>query len=170
MRPELTELEEYYHPYLALAQGNDAIEVLENNLEEVVSFYESLSEEQGDYAYQEGKWTVKDVLQHSIDTERIFTCRALSFARGETQSLPGFDQGEFAIHAHAISRSIHDLLEEFSAVRESTIQLYYSFTPEMLARKGVGGNNQVTVNGYAFIIAGHYNHHIQVVKEKYLKQ
>jgi hypothetical protein len=169
MRPDLAKQEEYYHQYIALTSEEDPTEALEANLNHVSSFYRDLTEEQGDFAYEAGKWTIKNVFQHCIDTERVFSYRALCFARGELQSLPGFDHDEFAKNAKTENRSLRDMLEEFDAVRGATIQLYYSFTPEELSKAGIGGNNRKTVNGLAYIIAGHYNHHINIIKERYLK-
>lgn len=121
----------------------------------------------GDKVYAPGKWTVKDVIQHVIDTERIFAYRALRFARNDKTLLPGFEQNDYAVIAEATHRELKDLLEEYIAVRTATIQLFKSFTHEMLMREGQTASGTVTVSGIGFAIVGHTKHHMGVLKEKY---
>lgn len=121
----------------------------------------------GDKIYAPGKWTVKDIIQHLIDTERIFAYRVLRFARNDKTLLPGFEQNDYAINAEATRRELNDLLEEYIAVRDTTIQLFKSFTNEMLIREGQTASGTITVAGIGFAIAGHTKHHMEVLKEKY---
>ncbi len=120
-----------------------------------------------DQVYAPGKWTIADILQHIIDTERIFAYRALRIARKDQTPLPGFDENEYALYAHATDRSIEELLEEFSVVRSSTCQLFYSFRPEDLQRQGIGSGNPISVIGLGYTIIGHVIHHMEVIKKRY---
>lgn len=121
----------------------------------------------GDKVYAPGKWTAKDIIQHLIDTERIFAYRALRFARNDKTLLPGFEQNDYAVTAEASHRELKDLLEEYFAVRGTTIQLFKSFTDEMLMREGQTASGNVLVAGIGFAIAGHTKHHLEVLREKY---
>lgn len=120
-----------------------------------------------DRVYASGKWTVKDILQHMIDTERVFAYRALHFARNDKTELPGMDQEIFAAHTQASQREVEDLLHEFSVVRESTILLFRSFDDEMLLRAGVCYGKRTTVLALGFTIVGHALHHMRILKERY---
>jgi len=117
--------------------------------------------------YAPGKWTVRDVLQHIIDCERVFAYRALRFARNDNAILHPFNENEYAVKANAIQRNMDDLLEEFYSVRASTVAMYKSFNNEMLLREGQVGNNTISVLAIGFAIAGHMNHHMAILKEKY---
>jgi uncharacterized damage-inducible protein DinB len=138
------------------------------NLALTADFIKSLSQEQLAYRYAEGKWTIKEILAHIIDDERIFAYRALRFARGDQTELPGFDQDEFASHSGANERSVDDLLAEFAAVRLATIALFNSFTDEALLRSGVASGNVMSVRAAAYHIAGHEMRHLNIIKERYL--
>jgi len=120
-----------------------------------------------DQIYAPGKWTIADILQHIIDTERIFAYRALRIARKDQTPLPGFDENEYALHAHATDRTIDELLYEFSVVRRSTCQLFDSFRPEDLLRQGIGSGNPISVIGLGYTIIGHGIHHMEVIKQRY---
>jgi len=121
----------------------------------------------GDKIYAPGKWTVKDIVQHLIDAERIFAYRSLRFARNDKTLLPGFEQNDYAVTAEASHRKLDDLLEEYYAVRDTTIRLFKSFTDEMLLREGQTASGNITAAGIGFAIAGHTKHHIEVLKERY---
>ncbi len=120
-----------------------------------------------DSVYAPGKWTVKDIVQHIIDNERIFCYRALRFARNDTTRLPGYDEQLFGRTALGFQRSIDDLLDEFSAVRRASIALFKSFTGEMLMCRGICYDKDISVGGIGFLIAGHPIHHLNVLKERY---
>jgi uncharacterized damage-inducible protein DinB len=127
-----------------------------------------LPEEKGNFVYATGKWTLKELIQHIVDTERIFCYRALSFARNDNTELPGFDQDIFIDFCNANSRDYYDLLDEMQTLRKSTIQLFESFTDEALLRKGVASNNKISVRALGYLFSGHQMHHLNVVKERYL--
>lgn len=121
----------------------------------------------GDKVYAPGKWTVRDIMQHLIDCERIFAYRALRFARNDKTQLTGFEENDYAVTAQASRRSLDEILEEFFTVRQTTIQLFKSFTDEMLMREGQMPSGSITVLGIGFAIAGHNKHHMGVLKERY---
>lgn len=130
-------------------------------------FLESISEEKSLYAYAPGKWTLREALQHMIDTERIFSYRALCFARNEKTPLPGFDENEYAANANANERTWKDLSNEFLIVRQSTKLMYQNFNEEMLTRIGTTNNNLATAGSIGFTILGHVYHHIKITAERY---
>ena len=121
-----------------------------------------------DYRYAEGKWTIKDILQHLVDAERVFAYRALCFARNDKTELPGFEEDDYVIEANANKRSIQDLLTELLIVRQSSLALFKSFNDEQLMRIGTASNNPMSVRALGFIIIGHQNHHQRVFEERYL--
>ena len=127
-----------------------------------------INEAKSTYAYAPGKWTLKEMLQHLIDAERVFTYRALCFARKESQTLPSFDENEYAGNSFANNRSWENLSEEFMAVRQATILLFESFSPEMLSNTGKAGSNELSAEQIGFITVGHFNHHYKIIKERYL--
>lgn len=121
-----------------------------------------------DFAYAPGKWTLKEVFQHVIDTERILAYRALCFARKESQSLPGFDENSYAAVSKAAKRQWKDLSEEFGLVRKASICLFRSFDSEQMEAGGVANGSPLYVAGLGFILAGHCQHHLNIIKERYL--
>ena len=121
-----------------------------------------------DYSYAEGKWTIKEIIQHIIDTERIFAYRALRISRNDKTPLPGFDENDYVDNTNAKRRGIQDLLSEFSAVRHSNLLMYKSFSDEQLRRIGIASNNEVSVRALGFLILGHLKHHQKVFQERYL--
>ena len=127
-----------------------------------------MSEEKEDYRYAEGKWTIKELMQHIIDTERIFNYRALRFARNDELALQGFEQDDYNDVAQANSRDFKSILNEFNALRISTIMMYQSFTDEMLKRIGTASNSPMSVRALGYLSAGHTGHHIRVFQERYL--
>ncbi|EDP69736.1 hypothetical protein FBALC1_09402 [Flavobacteriales bacterium ALC-1] len=162
------EYNSYYTSYIDNASGLNIIEGLKQNLESVVAFYSNLPQEKHDYAYAEGKWSVKDVLLHIIDTERIFTYRALRIARYDKTPLAGYEQDDYAITAKASSRSLASIIEEYIAVRQASIALYTSFDVAALEAIGEASGFPISVRAIGYILTGHENHHNQVVKERYL--
>lgn len=141
---------------------------LQENLNTTKEFIRSLPEEKLLHRYAEGKWTIKEVLVHIIDDERIYAYRALSFARNDATELPGFEQDDYARNSRANERSIDDILDEFVAVRDSTIALFNGLDEEALGRGGVANGNFVTVRALTYHIAGHEMHHVNLIKERYL--
>ncbi len=136
---------------------------------ETEKLFQSIDEEKSKHKYSEGKWTIKEVLQHLIDAERVFAYRALAFARQDINTLPSFDENEYASNSNANDRSWQDLISEFSSVRQSTKYLYNSFSSKALETIGKASNYTIGVNTLGFVIIGHVNHHLTIIKERYLK-
>jgi len=167
-RSNIEPMPQFFDRYINQVDDEDIIEALEKLLPEKIAKDEiTLLDELGDKRYAEGKWTVKDILQHIIDNERIQSYRALRFARDDKNSLPGYDEKLYGLMANASHRTVSDLLKELQAVRESTIDLFKSFNQEMLQRKGICYNVTISVLALGFVIAGHHIHHFKVIKEKY---
>jgi len=143
---------------------------LQNQLPEIKEFLSGITEQQSVYAYAEGKWTIKEVLQHMIDTERIFAYRALCFARKEAASLPGFEENDYAANSGAKVRSWKSLAEEMVLLRDTTIRLFESFPAGAFEQSGIANQKPITVLAIGFIIPGHFTHHRNVIKERYLQQ
>lgn len=158
----------YQQRYIDAAEGESPVEVIANHSTSFIVFVNSIPEEKADYSYANGKWTVKQLLQHIIDTERIFTYRALCISRGESLPLPGFDENSYADKAPATQRTLASLKEEFAFVRQATDILIRSFTEDQLSRKGVASNYVISVNALCFIIFGHIIHHKKILLERYL--
>jgi len=161
-----------YAPYAAgyvnlVPDGADVLQVLAANQASTYKLFHNLTEEQAMHAYAEGKWTLKEVLGHMIDTERVFSFRAFVFSR-EDISLPGFDQETYVLSTDFNSRSIQSLADEFKAVREATLFLYRSFSEEQLGRSGVASGALVKVAALLFLTAGHELYHLDIIKERYL--
>jgi len=158
----------FFSTYTNKVQEDDVAAAFKNQQELVETFFDSIPKDKEDFAYAPGKWTLKEMLQHIIDTERIFAYRALCIARHEKQSLPGFDENEYASNSHAATRRWESLVAELKLVRKSTEILFDSFSPETLQQSGVSNNNPVSVNALGFITVGHLYHHIEVIRERYL--
>ena len=159
----------YQSAYVTLVDDAWSLsEELEVSVHNFIHFVREIPMDKFDYRYAEGKWTIKDIIQHVIDSERIFAYRALRFARKDSTPLPGFEENDYGNYAHADSRSIQDLLTEFSMVRHANIAMFKSFTEEDLLRKGTASGYTVSVRALGFLIIGHQNHHIKIFKERYL--
>jgi uncharacterized damage-inducible protein DinB len=167
MRPKQGDYNIYYDRYINLID-DDVINVLKTQIQASLELLKQINEEKGNYSYEEGKWTIKELLGHVIDTERIFTYRALSFARNEKQSLPGFEQDEYVANGNFSSRSLEEMINEFKLVRVANIILFESFDAKILNRRGIASENEITVLALIFIIAGHEKHHMKILKERYL--
>ena len=165
-RPEPGEYAPYAVDDIAFVPGDDAIEALRACARETVALFGALPEER--IVYAEGKWTLKEVLGHLIDDERIFAYRALCVARADTRPLAGFDEKEYVAATAFESRTFANLLREYTLVRESTIAFCESLTPEEWLRRGTVNGYEASVRGLAFHIAGHELHHLRVVRERYL--
>ncbi|MCX7549491.1 DinB family protein [Xanthomarina sp. F2636L] len=163
-----TEYALFYSNYIKLAGEEDLISGLSTSFRDALLFFKSIPEHKLDYRYQEGKWTIKDILQHLIDSERIFAYRALRFSRQDQTSLPGFEENDYVVHANANHRDWEDLLKEYQSVRETTLCLFKSMSREMLMLNGVASNSNVSVRAIGFMTIGHEKHHCQVIKSRYL--
>lgn len=158
----------YFSKYINLVDADSVTEAIEKYSDAIINFFRNIPAEKIDYRYAEGKWSIKEMLQHIIDTERIFAYRALRIARHDKTPLPGFDEGSYAAAANASARSWQSLLQEFEAERKSTDLLLQSFTHDQLQQSGTTNEHTNTVIAISFIVYGHLLHHINIVKERYL--
>ncbi|MDG5491949.1 DinB family protein [Psychroserpens sp. SPM9] len=158
----------YYQQYIQKSGDVTLTEGLKNNGDLTIAFLESIPEEKLEYRYAEGKWTIKEIIQHLIDTERVFTYRALCIARGDKTLFPGYDQDEYAANSEANKRSMFSLMNEYKAVRLASIIMFESFSEAMLKRIGVASNSNLSPRAVAFIVIGHENHHCEIINERYL--
>ncbi|MFA9189438.1 DinB family protein [Flavobacterium magnesitis] len=154
--------------YIKAAGDENLYEDLEISLHDFIRFVQDIPMDKFDYRYAEGKWTIKEIIQHIIDTERIFSYRALRISRNDKTPLPGFEENDYALNTNANDRHLQSLLTELSIVRQSTLALFKSFSEEQLKRIGIASNNEISVRAIGFIIIGHQKHHQKVYKERYL--
>lgn len=169
MRPEPGDYAPYYENYIRLIEGNDILKILNEQSKRTQDVLNSFSEHKGNYRYADGKWTVKEVVGHLLDTERVFAYRALCIARGEKKSLPGFDQDDYVKEGNFNGRELFELNYDFRLLRESNILMFRSFTPEMMKKRGYANDTSVTVLAILFMIAGHEKHHMNFLRDKYMK-
>lgn len=167
-KPIAADYPEYFGKYISQVSEEDLYEALKIQFPKIESFLHSIDEEKANFAYAPGKWTLKELLQHVIDAERIFDYRALCFARKEAINLPSFDENLYAENSSAEERSWKSLSNEFINLRISTQDLFKSFSDEMLQLKGSANNNTISVLSIGYTLIGHVYHHIKVVQEKYL--
>ena len=164
---DLSRVPEYYYRYIRLAMHQDLPQAFAEHQAEAAAILQPLTEEQWQYRYAEGKWSVKEMVQHLIDGERIFCYRALCFARKDNTPLPGFDENEYADASEADRRSGAGLIEELMTVQKSSAQLFASFSEEALEQSGLANNKSVYVRAIGYILVGHTRHHLNVLKERY---
>lgn len=167
IRPKEKDYAPFYAGYVKNVK-DDVIKHLEELLHSTNKLLINIPEDKTDYRYAEGKWSIKEVVGHLIDNERVMSYRALAISRNEKQSLPGFDEKDYIAESNYASGNFHDIAEEFRLLREANLLLFKSFTSEMLERRGIANNTEVTVKAILFIIAGHEIHHLNILKERYL--
>jgi hypothetical protein len=167
-RPGTNEYAPYYEKYVTLVPDGDIAETLARQIDESVAAYRAVSEEQSRFRYAPDKWTIKQVLGHVSDTERVFAYRAFAFSRGEAQPLPGFEQDEYVARADSDERTWASLIDELKSVRAASVTLFRSLSDDALQRQGTASNNPVSVRALGFMIAGHERHHLSILKAKYL--
>ena len=165
---DLSQVPSFYHAYINNVQSSDLASALREERNTLIEILRGIDELKWDYRYAEGKWSIKEMVQHLIDSERIFGYRALCIARGEKASLPGFDENEYAQNSDSDRRKGADLLKELILVHEGTTLLFQSFTPQMLQLKGTANGKSIYVEAIGFIAIGHSLHHLKVLKERYL--
>jgi hypothetical protein len=168
VRPPANEHHPYYGKYIALVPESDGIAALENQLADMTPLLEGLSEAQGSLRYAPGKWSVKQVVQHVLDAERVFAYRALRFARADRTPVPGFDENTYAETAGADGRTLRSLADELALVRRANVEMFRGLEPVAWTRLGIANENEVSVRALAFIIAGHARHHVGLLRERYL--
>ena len=163
-RPDSTEYAEFYKNYIALVPDGPIVPFLSKQLESYRELLAGVSDGAAGAPPAPGKWSIKQVLGHICDAERVITYRALRFARGDAGELRGFEQDDYVREAHSDSRSMDDLLTEFESIRKATVALFGSMPSEVGTRSGVANGNPVTVRALAYIVAGHAQHHFEVLK------
>jgi uncharacterized damage-inducible protein DinB len=168
-KPQPGEYAPWSERYIAKVPNGPILEILEYLRDSTYNFFSRMTAEQADFAYAEGKWTIKEMLAHIIDTERIFAFRAFCFSRGEQQPLPGFDQDDYMRHANIEFRTIQDLANEFKAVRESSLYIFNSLSDEQAMLIGTASNHPMSVRALVYMTAGHELHHLDILKERYIK-
>lgn len=159
---------EYNNGYINAVKEDNLQEALTKNTRQFRKLLKNMPHKKINYAYAEGKWTIKEMLQHIIDAERVFVYRALSFARKDASPLPGFDENTWAITSKAPKRSWNNLLDEFKSLRAATEHFFASLDDEQLQNTGLANNNTISVAGIGFVCAGHVAHHINIINERYL--
>ena len=167
-RPQTTEAADYYFKYIDLITSDEIVPALQSQMGEMLQFLSGISEEQSLHSYAPGKWTIRELLNHVNDGERVFSARAFWFARGFTDALPSFEQDIAVQMAQANNTSWAELVDEFKNVRLATISFFKSLPEEGWERTGVASDNPVSVRALAYIMAGHVAHHMGVLREKYL--
>ncbi len=166
-RPESHEYQGYFERYIAYVGDEDILAVMADQIDEVARVFGSLSTEKQHFRYAADKWTVLEVLGHMLDSERVFGFRALSFARGEQASLPGFDEQAYMLHANHNDTALEQLLEEFVYTRKSHVLMFDHLKPDAWLRVGTANNNAISVRALAFIMVGHIRHHLTILNERY---
>ncbi len=166
-RPSDHECDPYYTTYIEQVEGDDFLKVLIRSKDKTSKLLETIEPGRWDHRYAPGKWTVKELLIHMIDTERIFAYRALRIARNDKTPMAGFDQDEYVPTSGATDRSPASIINEYLAVRGATIELFKNFTDEMYARSGTASDRPFTPLALGFITAGHEIHHLRLLSEKY---
>jgi uncharacterized damage-inducible protein DinB len=167
-KPQIDQVPPFYRGYIENVKDLDVLDALKSSNENALKAIRSISEQKGEFRYAEGKWSIKEVLNHMQDAERIFAYRALRFARNDKTPLHGFEENDYAPKANAHARTVKQLADELAHLRMSTIDLYSSFDEEMLNREGVANNNKMSVLNLGYIIAGHETHHLNILRERYL--
>lgn len=167
-RPGSSEYGPYFGEYIARVPDGDVLELLRRQLNETAAMLGKLGDRDADYRYADGKWSIKEVVGHVADAERIMVYRALCFARGDTVHLPGFEENEYVARAKFSGRLLSDLLAEFRAVRAATVAFFSGLDTEELARRGTANDNPYSVRAVAYIVAGHERHHAAILAERYL--
>ncbi len=162
---------QFFDRYINLVDDIDLLDALEAHAPEAVFSNVEMLEALGDQVYAPGKWTINDIVQHCIDTERIMSYRALRFARNDQTALPGFAENSYAQNTLADRRNLEDLLDEYEIVRKATLALFSNFDREMLMRSGIGGHlskTPISVAALGFMVVGHAIHHQNIISERYL--
>lgn len=166
--PGLGEAPDYYERYIGIVKSGDAYAFMQKQLTTIPAYIKSLPEPKSEFRYAPGKWTVKELIFHITDCERVFGYRALTFARGESITLPGFNQDIWTQNIDFSKYTLADLAEEFEIVRKGTLLVYKNLSEEALSRKGIANKNEVSVRAIAYITAGHAEHHLNILRERYI--
>jgi hypothetical protein len=168
-RPQPGEYAPYFDRYVSLVQGNDILSTLDDQHRQMVLLLSGRTEADGDIRYAPDKWTVKEVLGHICDAERVFAYRVLRISRNDPTPMEGFNENDYVRNAPFARRPLSDLIEDYIAVRRATVSLFRNLDETAWTRRGIANNNEVTVRALAYIIAGHELHHRRMLEEKYLE-
>ncbi len=168
MKPDLNTVPEFYRGYIECTDDTSLMEQFNQSTRQISLIMDSINEETAAYSYLEGKWSLKEIFLHIIDSERIFSYRALCLSRGEKQKLPSFNQDEYVIRSEASLRDVKSLKREFLSVRESTILMFSSFSKKQWQSKGIIGSHELTINILGHIIVGHLIHHVKIIESRYI--
>jgi hypothetical protein len=168
-RPEPGEYAPYYHRYISLVPGPDILGAFDEQRRQTLLLLSGRTDEDGNFRYAPDKWSLKEVLGHLNDTERIFAYRALRIARNDPTPIEGFEQDDYVRNGPFARRPLEDLIEDYIAVRRSTVSLFRNLDEAAWTRRGTANKNEITVRALAYIIAGHELHHRRMMEEKYLK-
>ena len=168
-RPDASEYAPNYGTYVSKVPEGNLVTILEDQRRETQDLLAAIPEGRALHRYAPGKWSIKEVVGHVTDAERVFSYRALRFARGDETPLSGFDEKAYAPAGHFDAHSLPDLAAELDAVRRATIALFSGLDPEALARRGLANNKEISVRALAYVIAGHERHHVEILRERYLK-
>jgi len=169
LRPQSGEYAPYYDRYISLVPGNDILPAFDEQRRQMLLLLSGCTETDGDLRYAPDKWSLKEVVGHLNDTERIMSYRALRIARGDATPIEGFEQDDYVRNAPFARRPLEDLIEDYIAVRRATVSLFRNLDEPAWSRRGVANKNEVTVRALAYIIAGHELHHRKILEEKYLR-
>ena len=169
LRPVPSEHGSYFETYVHLVPEADIIDLLTTQIDDTVRLLSSLSEDEAGFRYAPNKWSIKQIVGHLIDTERIFVYRALRFSRNETIALPGFEQDDYVDAANFDERTLRELAEEFRAVRQATVCFFKGLTDAMMLRTGTASETTLSVRAVAYILAGHERHHLNILRQRYLQ-
>ncbi len=167
-RPDLSRVPEWYHGYINKVEGNDLVKAMEAQTAPFIRYLKKIPVAKRNYRYAKGKWTIREMLLHIIDAERIFAYRALCFARQETAPLPSFDENTYADNSKASKRDWDGMIEEFKALRKSNEIMFKTFDKQQLDTAGIASGKSVYVSAIGFIMVGHINHHVNIINERYL--
>ena len=167
-KPEKSEYDPYYEKYVSLIIDDDIVPVLAGQPTELQDIFTALPEEKGTYAYAEGKWTIKEVLSHLIDGERMFAYRVFRIARGDKTPIEGFEQDGYIENSHANDRAFAELLDEFNLLRRANVLFFKNLIGDDWIRSGTANHVEISVRALAFIMAGHISHHVAILRSRYL--
>lgn len=167
-RPSIKEASDFYFRYIQQVKGDDFLHTLKESAESTPVFLHALTPAQWNHRYASGKWNIKEVVVHVADSERIFAYRALRIARGDKTPLPGFEQNDYVPLSNASARSPESIINEYRAVRNATLAMFNNFDHDMLNQMGTASDTPVSALALGFIIAGHEQHHLNILKERYL--
>jgi hypothetical protein len=167
-RPAPDEYDPYYQPYLDRVPDGNVIQLLQSQVGETLGLLGGLSEEQAGFRYAPGKWSIREVLGHLADVERVLTYRAFRFSRADATPLPGFEEDDYIARSNYHDRALPDVAGEFESARVASLAFYRALEPEMLTRRGEANQAEMSVRAVPWVLAGHERHHVAVLRERYL--